>query len=190
MSRSRNAWQGMTLTEVVVYCTLLSIFSLMLFINLPTRSDVNSEDLRVATAKADDMLERLTLELGNSSATSVSSLLSPTGVRFLSASEDGFSNFSYTNDGQIAWLGWVGYFWHEQRISRVWYPFKSPMARSSIASAPSYAEMMAGGSQRIVCERVSNFAITSPETGLWQFQVELLVGQSRAALVSGAGARN
>ncbi len=181
----------MTLTEVCVYCTLLSIFALMLFINLPTRGAATSEELRAAVSKADTVLERLTLELGNASANSVTQVkTAPAGLIFLTASIDGFEDFTYTSTGDLAWLGWVGYFQVDDKLVRLYYPFKAGVARSAITSTPTYAEMVKGGSGKVLCDDVSGFNITLPEANLWQFDLQLTVGGSQVTFTSGGGARN
>jgi hypothetical protein len=96
-SKSRRPL-AMTLTEVLVYCALLSMFTMLLFISLPTRDSATSEDLRNATSKADAVLERLTLELGNASASSVSHSVSPSGIIFRSPTRR-----------QASWRGKVGW---------------------------------------------------------------------------------
>jgi hypothetical protein len=180
----------MTLTEVMVYCTLLSLFSLMLFVNLPNRGNATSEDLRAAASKADTVLEKMTLELGNASATSVTSSKSPTGIMFLSASGDGFTAFQYTTAGELAWHGWVGYFQEGDSLLRVWYPFKSGVARSAVTTTPSPSEMLKVGNRQVMGNGISALTISVPEANLWQIELKLAVDGSETTLVSGAAARN
>lgn len=187
MSRSSR---GMTLTEVCVYCTLLSLFALMLFVNLPTRGNANAENLRAATSKADTLLERLTLELSNASASSVQTHTSPAGVLFLAATRDGFTSFTYTSTGDLAWLGWVGYFQDGNKLERVYLPLKSASARSAVTTTPSYEEMVKVGTRQVLTDDLVSFAVTSPEFNLWQLDVKLSLDGNQVALSTATGARN
>jgi hypothetical protein len=180
----------MTLTEVIVYCVLLSLFSIMLFVNLPNRGNATAEDLHEVATEADYALKRLTLEAGNTSATSLTITKSPSGVVFLAANDDGYSNFTYTNAGEIAWKGWVGYFLQGDDLIRVWYPFKSGVARAAVTTAPNPSEMIASESRQVLCDKVTSFSIINAEANLWQFELKLNIDGSQATLTSGAAARN
>ena len=187
---SRRRMQGMTLTEVLVYCTLLGLFATMLFANLPQRGNQTTEDLRVATGQATQALRRVTLELSNASSSSVAAVSSPSGVIFLSAQANTATNFSYTSSGELAWQGWVGYFLQSGSLVRVWYPFSSGMARASVGTAPTAATMLAAGTSATICRGVNSFTITSPEANLWQAEIGLTVRGNMVTVSSGAGARN
>lgn len=182
--------RGMTLTEVLVYCILLSLFLLLLFINLPTRGSVSSEDLRQAAASADNALERLTKELSNASATSVSSVASPPGVVFLVATNNGASNFTYTTSGELAWRGWVGYFLVDKALVRVWHPLGSAVDRSGVTTTPTYATMVASKKQSKLIGNVGGFTVSLPEANLWQFDLKMSVKGNITTVTSGAAARN
>ncbi len=191
MSRSRLAHRGMTLMEVLVYCMLLSLFSILLFVNLPTRDSASSEDLRQAVARADNALELLTQELSNSSDTSVTAITSPPGVIFLTGSARSETSFTYTADGQIAWIGWIGYFLVDKALVRVYYPLPSGgVARSSVTATPTYATMIATGTRNPVCADVEAFSVTIPEANLWQFDLRMNLRGNITTVTSGAGARN
>lgn len=180
----------MTLTEVMVYCVLLSLFCTMLFLTMPNRPNATAEDLEVATARADVALRQLTHELGNASASSVTQLTSPAGVAFLSGNSDGYKAFTYLASGEIGWYGWVAYVLDGGKLKRVWYPFKSPTARASVSTTPAASELLKTGKSEVLCQNVSTFAVTLPEANLWQFEIRLKVGASESTLTSGAGARN
>lgn len=190
MSRPSRDSLGMTLTEVMVYCILLSIFSMMVFLNLPQHTNATLVDLHEATTVANKALTRMTLEIGNASASSVSVTASPMGVMFLSGSSDGYGSFGYTSAGELAWRGWVGYFLDSTRLTRVWYPLPAPVARSAVSTPPTPATMLAGGTRTVVCDRVSRFVVSLPEANLWECELTLRVTGSEATLISGAGARN
>lgn len=181
---------GMTLTELTVYCSLLSLFAVMLFVNLPTRGSATSEDLRAATSKGEAVLERLTLELGNASATSVTNSVSPPGIRFLAAAADGFTPFAYTAAGELAYQGWVGYFLDKGRLVRVWLPLGSASARTAVTTTPTASALLQTGKANVVCDDVNAFSVILAEANLWQIELKLNVDGSIATLVSGAGARN
>lgn len=175
--------------EVCVYCTLLSLFALMMFLNLPSRGIFNSESVRATTSKADTVLERLVLELSNASATSVATTTSPTGVLFLVAT-DGFTSFTYI-DSELAWTGWVGYFQVDNRLVRVYYPYKTPVARASVTTTPTYAEMVLSGTSVVLTDDVVSFAVSLPESNLWQVDLKLNAdGTNQVAVGTAAGARN
>lgn len=180
----------MTLTEVCVYCTLLSMFALMLFVNLPTRGSAASESLRVATSKADTVLERLALELSNASASSITTSKTPAGVLFLVATGDGFTNFTYTSAGDLAWLGWVGYFQNASKLERIYLPLKTPSARSAVTTAPTYAEMVKGGTRKVLTDDLVSFAVSPTETNLWQADLRIALDGNQVTLSTAAGARN
>jgi hypothetical protein len=180
----------MTLTELIVYCLLLSLFGLMLFLNLPHRTDATTEDMHQAATIASKALARLSLELGNASASSVTQSKTPPGVMFLSANADGYSSFSYLSTGELAWLGWIGYFLDGGKLERVWYPFKAGVVRSAVTSTPVALELLRTGSPQILADGVAGFTVTAQSDNLWQFDLELSIEGSELTLTSGTGARN
>ncbi len=180
----------MTLTEVVVYCVLLGVFTVMLFTNLPQRGNQTSEDLRLATSMAGKMLNDLTLELSNASSTSIVVSSSPAGVQFLSAQRDLSSSFSYTSSGELAWQGWIGYFLQKGDLVRVWYPLSSAVDRSSAGTAPTAATMLASGKLETIGRGVKSFVVSSPAANLWQIEIIFDVGGNQVTLSSASGARN
>lgn len=180
----------MSLAEVVVYCMLLTVFSLMLFTNLPQRDSLTREDLRTATNQAASVLSRWTVELSNASANSIAVSSSPPGVLFLSAQADRSSNFQYTSSGELAWQGWVGYFQQGSNLVRVWYPLPAGAARSTIATTPTPSMLLASGSTSTISGKVKNFSVTSPQANLWQADLQIDVKGSSVVLSSAVGARN
>ena len=190
MSHPNKAQRGMTLTEVMVYCVLLSFLSLLLFVNLPQAGNQSREDLRVATQQASRALNRLTLELSNSSASSVLLHSSPPGVQFLSAQSETGGSFSYTSGGELAWRGWVAYTLRGQELVRLWYPLPAPRARASVGSPPSLATMLSGGKSQVVCRGVRSFSALGAESNLWRAELVVSVGNSQTTVSSAAGARN
>ena len=180
----------MTLTEVVVYCVLLGVFTVMLFTNLPQRGNQASEDLRLATTVTGKILSDLTLELSNASSTSVAVSQSPVGIQFLSAQQNLASSFSYTSGGELAWRGWIGYFLRKGDLIRVWYPLSAAVERSSVGTAPTAATMLASGKIETIARGVKTLVVSSPAANLWQIEIVFDVGGSQVTLSSAAGARN
>lgn len=176
--------------EVMVYCLLLSLFSLLLFVNIPRRGLTSSEDLRQAVASADNALERLTKELSNASATSVSAVASPPGVVFLVAAASPSTSFSYTTAGEIAWQGWVGYFLVDNALVRVWHPLPAPLPRSTVTATPTYETMITSKNQGRLVGGVSSFIVSLPEANLWQFDLKMDLKGNSTTVTSGAAARN
>lgn len=181
---------GMTLTEVMVYVVLLSLFSVLLFTSLPTRNSAMSEDLRAAAARADTVLERIALELGNSSASSVLASQSPPGVVFLSASSDGFAPITYTTEGEIAWLGWLAYLQEGDRLVRIWAPFASAVGRARVGQPPTLDALRKQGTATVVTSNVERFTVRTEEANVWLFDLRVSVAGNATTLVSGTGARN
>ena len=186
----RRRTLAMTLAEVVVYCGLLCVFSMMLFTNLPQRDSIASEDLRTATSQASTALSRWAVELSNASASSISVTTAPPGMLFLSAQSDLASNISYTSNGEIAWKGWVGYFQQGNTLVRVWYPLPASAARSAVGSAPLPTVMLSSGQKKVLSQKVKSFSVSSPEANLWQSGLTIDVKGSSVTVNSGVGARN
>lgn len=180
----------MTLVEVVVYCMLLTVFSLMLFTNLPQRDSLTREDLRTATNQAATVLSRWAVELSNASASSISVTSSPPGVLFLSAQADRATNFRYLSSGELAWQGWVGYFQQGSNLVRVWYPLPAATARSAVVTTPSPTMMLASGKSSTISQKVRRFVVTSPQANLWQAELRVDVKGNSVGVSSAVGARN
>ncbi len=180
----------MSLVEVVVYCGLLTLFSIMLFTNLPHRDSVSREDLRTAANVASRILDQWSVELSNASGNSIVVTTSPSGMIFLSAQDNRSSNFSYTSSGDLAWQGWVGYFQQGSSLVRVWYPLSGGTTRSAVASAPSPTVMLASGTSRTLSKNLKSFSVTAPQANLWQAKIQIDVKGNSVDLTSAVGVRN
>ncbi len=189
MSR-RSLCRGMTLVEVAVYCVLLSLFSVVLFGSLPGASNASLEKLQDATVTANLDLTKLTMELSNSAAPSVTIFSKPPGIAFLAAVQEADQPFTYTLTGEIAWIGWVGYLWDGSTLTRYWYPLKAPSLLASVGKVPTPDTLITGGTSKALRGRVSQFSVSLKEAGLWQVELQTEVDGHFATLTSGVGARN
>lgn len=180
----------MTLVEVAVYCVLLSIFSVVMFMTLPSRTSGSLEKLQEAAVTANADLGRMTQEMSNASASSIVVTSSPVGVIFLSAATDMGQPFTYTSSGGIAWAGWVGYFLEGSVLTRYWLPLKTAVARDAVGTVPTATSLISAGVAQRMKGKVNSLLITSPESNVWQVTIQVEVDGHKVKFSSGTGARN
>lgn len=186
--------RGMTLTEVLVYITLLSLFTILIFVNLPRTTNQSLEDIQEATVVAQASLTRMSLELGNSSASSVSTPPEQDSLVFLGLSADGRQPAGYTESGKLAWAGWVAYSQlrgFTPTLVRSWKALPRPLAREDILDLLTVADVTREETHpTILARNVKSFSVLATDGGVWQMKLTLEVHGSTVTISSSAKPRN
>lgn len=181
--------KGFTLTEVLVYCALLSIFSTIFFLSLPGRGFQSSEDIQQASQSANFALNALSSRISNSAATHIRTHEKPSGLIFLSAQVKSGAPFEYTKSGELGWLQWEGVFWEEDQLVSYSIPFEQATALTSVEKAPSWEEF-SKYKRRVLVQNVRAFKYDVNKYGSWILFLEVQSGQSWQQLRTGAKPRN
>ena len=186
---SKRKIAGFTLAEVLVYCSLLSIFSAIFFLSLPGRSFQGSEDIQQASQSANFALIALSNRVSNAAAGQIQTTSKPPGLIFLSAQAKSGSAFQYTKDGQLGWLQWEGVFQEDDQLVSYTQSFKEPLSLADVGPAPSWSEL-AKNKKKILVKNVRAFKYDANKFGSWIFLLEVQAGSSWQQIRTGAKARN
>ena len=177
----------MTLMEVVVYCALLSLFSIMMFLTLPTRSSQATLALQEAAQEAAVALRKISQELANSSRSHVSSSKEPPWLTFPSAVPKDDREFAYFSDGGIAWTGWVAYLAQDGKLMRHWSPYSAPTASSKLGLPPSFGNTKGG--QPIV-KALSSISAHESAPKVWTIALTVAADGSEIEMRTAVEVRN
>lgn len=180
--------RGMTLTEVLIYCAILGLFSGMLFLSLPSRTNASLSDLEEATVRAGAVLERVSVEVSNSSSQTVQMTSDLPGLVFATATDDRSKPYSYSGE-EIAWRGWIGYLHEDTVLRRYWLPFGAPRPAELLGPQPTVAELKSGQGVVVLTE-VESFEAHLAESGLWRVALTTRVGGSTSLVETAVGVRN
>lgn len=181
-----NRPQGMTLMEVVVYCALLSLFSVMMFLTLPTRQNQATLALQEAAQEAAVALRKISQELANSSRSHVVTNKDPQSLVFLSAVPSDDREFAYFSDGAIAWTGWVAYLAQDGKLVRHWSPYSAPLAASKVGLPPSFQTR---GGQAIV-KSLSSISAAESAPKVWSVSLTVAADGSQIEMRTAVEVRN
>lgn len=206
-----RALGGWTLVEALAYCTLLALFSLMLFMSFPARTNASMEDLNEAMVKAYQGLDRLCLELSNAASKSILLGADHSQLAFLAVAQDRYSLATYSHSGALAFKGWAGYYLRRQepgdkqalpeqktlQLVRSWQPVAADKPVSILIDAARDAILKGTffvqddtGLTHVLASRVKAFKIDSAENGVWNFTLALYLNKSEVILTTSTRARN
>lgn len=199
------------MVEALAYCTLLALFSLMLFMSFPARTNASMEDLNEAMVKAYQGLDRLCLELSNATNRSILLGADHSQLAFLAVSQDRYSLATYSDSGALALKGWAGYYLRRQepdaksalpgekalQLVRSWQPVAADrpvnilieQARDAILKGTFFAQDETRLTH-VLASRVKAFKIESAENGVWNFTLALFLNKSEVVLTTSTRARN
>ncbi len=187
-NRTAGTW-AMTLTEVIVYCFLLAVFSVTAFLSMPASQNRSLENLEHATTEMSLVMTRLSKEMSNSSRSRVIVSTEPRGVVFLSASTPAREVFTYNSSGELLWEGWVGYFLVKGELLRTWQPLKVPAVVASVGSAPMTQELL-GARPVPVARGINEFRVVPEKGNVFRITARLEIQGSSMELQSGVVVRN
>ncbi len=180
--------KGLSLIETVIFCSLLSLFSVVAFLSLPGRSNRASLALQEASQEGGIALRKLTNELANSSTASVRTLDPQTGLVFLTAVPDGGIEFQYSSKGEIEWSGWVAYIEQDGALVRHSFPF-SQVSYLNTTEAPRFGSYRYSGGQPMV-RSLASLQFKEDAPGLWQIYLTVSVESSKMELRTATQVRN
>lgn len=183
MSGNRRA---MTLLEVVVYCTLLSVFSAMLFLTLPVRNVGSYMMLQEASNEGTAALRMLNREIANSSRASLSINENKKELSFLSGVPDQGGPYRYDSQGRVEWTGWLTYARSNRSLVRTWKPFSKP---ASVANIIPLNQMGSAPSEVVVRDLLSMKVWEEP-AGCCNLRLSLSVEGSSIEVATAVVVRN
>ena len=168
---------AMSLMEVVVYCSLLSLFSVMIFLTIPVRSGNSQMALQEAYNEGAAALRLISRELANSSGDKLS---------FLSAAPEDGGAFEYDTQGNIQWTGWLTYGRQEFSLVRHWNPFSRP---SSLSAVPSLTQMTGAPAETVIRD-LQSFKVWETAAGCCNFRLTIRVEESDVEVGAAVVVRN
>ena len=185
MSERRRS-KAMSLMEVVVYCCLLSLFSVMLFLTLPVRSGNSQLALQEAYNEGAATLRLISRELANSSRSKLVIDKSGDELSFLSAAPEDGGAFEYDTQGNIQWTGWLTYGEQKFSLFRYWSPFSKPSPLSSVLSLAQLGR----GPAEVVVRDLQSFRVWEEPTGCCNFRLTIRVEESSVEVGAAVVVRN
>ena len=176
----------MSLMEVVVYCCLLSLFSVMIFLTIPVRSGNSQMALQEAYNEGAAALRLISRELANSSRAKLEVNGSGDKLSFLSAAPEDGGAFEYDTQGKIQWTGWLVYAQQEFSLVKFWKPFSSP---SSLSAVPSLSQMGEVPAETVIRE-LQGFKVWQQPAGCCNFRLTIRVEESNVEVGAAVVVRN
>jgi len=177
---------AMSLMEVVVYCSLLSLFSVMIFLTIPVRSGNSQMALQEAYNEGAAALRLISRELANSSRAKLVVDRSGDKLSFLSAAPEDGGAFEYDTQGNIQWTGWLTYGRQEFSLVRHWNPFSRP---SSLSAVPSLTQMTGAPAETVIRD-LQSFKVWETAAGCCNFRLTIRVEESDVEVGAAVVVRN
>lgn len=180
------AQTAMSLMEVVVYCCLLSLFSVMLFLTIPVRSGNSQMALQEAYNEGAATLRLISRELANSSRAKLVIDRNGDELSFLSAAPEDGGAFEYDTQGNIQWTGWLTYADQKFSLVRFWRPFNKPL---SVSAVPSPAQMPQAPVETVIRD-LQSFKVWEEPAGCCNFRLTIRVEDSQVEVGAAVVVRN
>lgn len=178
--------RAMSLLEVVVYCFLLSLFSVMLFLTLPVRNADSHMALQEANNEGAAALRLISRELANSSRSKLMVDSKGQGLSFLSGTPEDGGAFEYDTQGQVLWTGWLSYSVQKSSLVRYWRPFSKPSPLSSVLAL----NQMGSVAPEVVIRDLQEFKVWEQPSGCCNFRLAITVDRSSVEVGAAVLVRN